>query len=262
MMPRSIFTLCPLCLYVKPSHSYFQPFLFMTKSVKTSKLFQISITNGNNGIMQEASNNELSSIQLHQQGGVVAFLPVLPSILSFTTQRKALIVLCYILFANIIYLQRRSHLRKMTKRRLFQIRTTKEDGVNLVMYVLNVVAWQVFVISIFPVLEPLSRLFGYVSFYYFYPNADGFGIIFEPLSVQHLPMSKRQCTQIRLDWHRFSLNVGNVGRDGYRHPPSVERNLPHLDIPRLKLKHWPWRRKQNMKMEAERRRSIERKKTY
>eukprot|EP00814_Leptocylindrus_danicus_P012063 CAMPEP_0116013676 /NCGR_PEP_ID=MMETSP0321-20121206/5859_1 /TAXON_ID=163516 /ORGANISM="Leptocylindrus danicus var. danicus, Strain B650" /LENGTH=67 /DNA_ID=CAMNT_0003483253 /DNA_START=286 /DNA_END=489 /DNA_ORIENTATION=- len=56
-------------------------------------------------------------------------------------------------------------------------------------------------------------------------------------------MSKRAKRQIRLDWHRFSVNVGNVGRDGYRHPPSVELNLPHLDVPAKGWKHWPWRRR-------------------
>ena len=68
-------------------------------------------------------------------------------------------------------------------------------------------------------------------------------MIFEPLSAQSLKQSKRTKHQIRLDWHRFKVNVGERGRDGYRHPPSVEWNLPHVDIPRRGMKHWPWRRK-------------------
>ena len=176
----------------------------------------------------------------------MAYLPFLSSsILNFITQRTALVALSYILVANTIYLQRRAHLRKMTKRKLLQIRTTREEGVNLGLHVTNIFAWQVFVTSVFPILEPLSRLCGFVSFYYFYPNANGCGIIFEPVSVQHLPIKKRQRSQLRLDWHKFSFNVGQIGRDGYRHPPSIERNLPHLDVPRLQLKHWPWRRKHN-----------------
>ena len=233
------------CLFSKPAHSYLNPFLStMTKVVTRNN-------NSNNllaQIMSGASDAEqLSSTPLlKQQGGVIIFLPpFLSSILSFITQQRAHIhiALCYILLANTIYLQRRSCLRKMTKRKLLKIRTTREEGVNLAMYITNILVWQIFVTTIFPLLEPFSRLFGYVSFYYFYPNAGGFGIIFEPLSVQHLSMSKRQRSQIRLDWHRFSVNRGNVGRDGYRHPPSVEWNLPHIDVPRLGLKHWPWRRK-------------------
>jgi len=146
------------------------------------------------------------------------------------------------LVTNFIYLSRRSVLRNMTKRRLLRIRLTREDGVSLRLYIANLITWQLFVTSIFPLLEPTSRLFGYVSFYYFYPNASGFGLVFEPLSAQSLKQSKRTKHQIRLDWHRFSVNVGPRGRDGYRHPPSVERNWPHVDIPKRGMKHWPWRR--------------------
>lgn len=158
-------------------------------------------------------------------------------------EQSTIFLTIYCLVANIIYLLRRSCVRNMPKRKLLQIRMTRENGVTIPLYITNLIAWQLFVNFIFPMLEPTSRVFGYVSFYYFYPNANGLGIVFEPLSVQDQPMSKRAKHQIRLDWHRFSVNVGNVGRDGYRHPPSVERNLPHLDVPQLGWKHWPWRRK-------------------
>lgn len=148
----------------------------------------------------------------------------------------------YCMTTNFIYLCRRSVVRKMSKRRLLKIRMSRE-GVSLRLYMTNIITWQLFVLTIFPMLEPLSRLFGYVSFYYFYPNAGGLGFIFEPVSAQHLNMSKRTKTQMRFDWHRFSVNVGDIGRDGYRHPPSIERNLPHIDMPKHQLKHWPWRRR-------------------
>jgi hypothetical protein len=41
----------------------------------------------------------------------------------------------------------------------------------------------------------------------------------------------------------FKFNVGNIGQDGFRHPPAIERNLPHIDITRKGIKHWPWRRR-------------------
>ena len=141
------------------------------------------------------------------------------------------------------YLLRRSHLRNMPKRKLLQIRLAREAGVNLPLYVINIIIWQLFVTILFPILELILRLFEHVSYYYFYPNASGFGIILEPLSAQSLSMSERAKHQIRCDWHRFSVNIGAIGRDGYRHPPSISKNAPHIDIPRKGLKHWPWRRK-------------------
>ncbi|KAL9190206.1 hypothetical protein ACHAXT_007417 [Thalassiosira profunda] len=152
----------------------------------------------------------------------------------------------YIFLSNFVYLLRRSHIRSMSKRKLLQIRMTREDGVSLPLYIANLLAWQAFVTLVFPLLEPVSRACAYCSFYYFYPNASGGGIIFEPLAAQTLAMNKRARSQVRIDWHRFSVNVGAIGRDGYRHPPSVQRNLPHLDIPERGWKHWPWRRKRNV----------------
>lgn len=249
---------CTLWVGIKPSHSSFLPTMLYntrregktTKSSNNNFFCQSVVRNTNDDNartpMRNFSNKELpSNINvLMQQGGIAAYLPFLSSILNYIiTQRSALVALSYILVANAIYLQRRSHLRKMTKRKLLQIRTTREEGVNLLLHITNLLAWQVFVTSVFPILEPLSRMCGFVSFYYFYPNANGCGIIFEPLAVQHLPMKKRQRSQMRLDWHKFSYNVGKIGRDGFRHPPSVERNLPHIDAPLLQMKHWPWRRK-------------------
>ena len=151
----------------------------------------------------------------------------------------------YMLIANIVYIARRSHLRNMPKRKLLQIRTTREPNTSLRLYVITLLSWQIFV-SIFPFVELFVRiLFRQVSFFYSYPNAHGVGIILEPLDAQAFSVSKRTKTQIRLDWHRFQINVGGIGRDGYRHPPSKEYNLPHLDIPKKQLKHWPWRRRYN-----------------
>ena len=149
----------------------------------------------------------------------------------------------YILSANLVYLARRSQLRNMPKRTILRIRTTREPGVSRRLFFVLVISWQLFVLTIFPLAEPVARLFGRTVLYYTYPNAHGAGIILEPLDVQHLPASKRTREQIRFDWHRFSVNRGGVGRDGYRHPPAVKLNLPHIDLPRRGLKHWPWRRK-------------------
>ena len=148
----------------------------------------------------------------------------------------------YATVTNILYLSRRSNLRRMTKRQLWKIRTTREAGVSLRLFLVMILSWQAFVL-VFPLVEPVARCFSHVSFFYSYPNAGGVGIILEPTNVQHLNANKRAKKQIRFDWHRFSVNVGGIGRDGYRHPPSICINRPHLDIPKLGLKHWPWRRR-------------------
>ena len=102
---------------------------------------------------------------------------MLPSIPSIPTalQNPAFIISIHFLLSNIAYLLRRSHLRGMSKIKLLQIRLTREVGVGLPLHATNIIVWQLFVTLIFPFLEPLSRFFGYVSFYYFYPNASGLG---------------------------------------------------------------------------------------
>mmetsp|Transcript_1366 Transcript_1366/g.1831 ORF Transcript_1366/g.1831 Transcript_1366/m.1831 type:complete len:196 (-) Transcript_1366:226-813(-) len=148
----------------------------------------------------------------------------------------------YMIAANFLYLSRRSYLRQMSKRKLLQIRTSREDCTTFTLYMTTVAVWQLFVF-VFPIVETVARMFGKVSFFYSYPNAGGLGFILEPRRAQHLSISKRTKQQIRFDWHRFSVNVGGIGREGYRHPPSIEMNRPHVDIPSKGLKHWPWRRR-------------------
>lgn len=164
------------------------------------------------------------------------------TMISTSTLSLAVPAASYVAFTNILYLARRSYLRDMTKRQLWKIRTTRETGVSFQLYIITILTWQAFV-AIFPLVELVAKMFGHVSFFYSYPNASGLGIILEPRNIQHLKQSKRAKQQIRFDWHRFNFNIGDRGRDGYRHPPSIERNLPHIDMPQRGLKHWPWRRR-------------------
>lgn len=173
------------------------------------------------------------------------------------------ILAAYSLFANLLYLARRASLRRMTIRELWKIRTTREEGVSRFLFAGMLVAWQVLVL-IFPFVEPCLRFWrmgrhplsppqaaayprntnrpGWTIFFYSYPKAQGGGYILEPLACQHLGANQRAKQQIRFDWHKFKYNVGPIGRDGFRHPPTVQRNLPHIDIPRYQMKHWPWRK--------------------
>jgi hypothetical protein len=122
------------------------------------------------------------------------------------------------------------------------MRTEREPGLSLAMFVVCLLAWQT-VVMIFPVTEPLARSFGYASYFNSYPNANGGGYVIERLAVQGLPGNNRTREQVRLDWHKFKFNVGDIGRDGFRHPPAIEMNLPHIDVPLKGIKHWPWRRR-------------------
>jgi hypothetical protein len=148
----------------------------------------------------------------------------------------------YMFLSNVLYLARRATLRRVSMLEILRIRTEREPGLSLVMFVACLLAWQT-VVMIFPVTESLARSVGYASFFYSYPNANGGGFVFERLAVQDLPGNNRSRAQVRLDWHKFKFNVGNIGRDGFRHPPAIERNLPHIDFPQKGIKHWPWRRR-------------------
>ena len=166
-----------------------------------------------------------------------------PSCCIAVLNSPAFAIAMYTAAANVAYLARRANVRNIRKRDIWSYRTTKIEGTPWTLYGISLVAWQAYALFLFPFVEPLARLLGYVSFMYDYPNARGFGYILEPLRVQDLSMAKRTKSQIRLDWHAFNVNVGKIGRDGYRHPPSVSWNLPHLDAPRWGVKHWPWRRR-------------------
>jgi hypothetical protein len=164
------------------------------------------------------------------------------TILTTTTQTLGILAI-YAVAANVFYLARRAHLRNMTMRRLWEIRTTRDPGVPLTLFGGMLVAWQCLVL-VFPLVEPLAKIATQgCIFFYSYPKAQGGGYIWEPLDCQTLGANQRAKRQIRLDWHRFVYNIGPVGRDGFRHPPSIERNLPHIDIPRYQIRHWPWRRR-------------------
>jgi hypothetical protein len=162
------------------------------------------------------------------------------------TTSPVLAASAYMLLSNLFYLARRAKLRKQSMLQILRIRTTKEPGLSVFMFVMCLLAWQTLVMS-YPVAECLfARSFGYTLFFYSYPKANGGGYILEPLAVQDLPSNKRSREQMRLDWHKFKFNVGNVGRDGFRHPPAMERNLPHIDVPQKEMKHWPWRRRHSL----------------
>ena len=152
----------------------------------------------------------------------------------------------YMTAANYVYLARRAHLRRRRKREILRLRVVREPGVSWSLFSVFVVSWQLFVLF-YPLVEPIASLFGFASFMYAYPNAHGVGFILEPVQTREgASVGDRTKSQIRLDWHRFSVNVGDIGRDGYRHPPTVEKNLPHLDIHRWGMKHWPWRRRHSV----------------
>ena len=171
----------------------------------------------------------------------------IPSLLSTAIiSSPAVQTTCYLLSANLFYLARRAHLRQQSMKTMLGYRIDREPGVSIPRYCSFLVAWQC-VVVLFPLVEPLLKVLNYCCLYYSYPNAQGFGVIVEPLECQHLPLNKRAKQQIRLDWHRFSVNVGDVGRNGYRHPPAKEMNRPHIDAPRWGIKHWPWRRQYSFK---------------
>lgn len=237
---RKLFSLVGF-LWSSPIHSFMSPSWRNCPSALLRLKGAPAWKHGQHGQHQQIT----TSSRMETRRNMLTSISTTASIIdnSSSMQHRALARTIHFLLANTMYICRRSNIRNMSKRKLLRIPLTREDGVELPLYITNILAWQFFVNFVFPLLELISRVFGYVSFYYFYPNAHGFGIIFEPLSAQSFSMSKRSKSQIRCDWHRFNFNIGPVGRDGWRHPPSVERNLPHFDIPKKGWKHWPWRQK-------------------
>jgi hypothetical protein len=176
-----------------------------------------------------------------------SLMPVPPHLQHlFATHPTLTASFVYMVAANYIYLTRRAQIRQETKITMLNYRIVREEGVSIPMHLIFLSVWQTFV-ALFPLVELIStHVFDYCCLFYSYPKANGCGILWEPIKVQHLPLNQRSKHQIRLDWHRFSINVGPIGRDGYRHPPSRQVNLPHLDIPQMGMKHWPWKKRRKI----------------
>jgi len=151
-------------------------------------------------------------------------------------------IACYMAAANVTYLARRSVLHRKAPIDILRAHLLR-DGMSWFLFAVCILSWQAFA-AVYPFLEAVCRVNNRASFFFYYPKASGVGLIMEPIEVVGLPYSKRRKKQIRLDWHRFSLNVGPVSRNGFRHPPSLLLNLPHIDIPERNVKHWPWRKGQ------------------
>ena len=78
------------------------------------------------------------------------------------------------------------------------------------------------------------------------PNANGCGLLVEQIAPAGSRRPGTAAQFLRVDWHRFRTNVGAPGRPYEhggvsRHPPAVDLNLPHLDLPSRGVRHWPWR---------------------
>ena len=154
----------------------------------------------------------------------------------------------YMLCSNAAYVFRRSVLHsRMTPRSVLRAHT-RRDGMSIPLFLACLFSWQCFV-SFYPILETGCRLASHSCFFYYYPKAQGMGIVIEPLDVMHLPGNKRRKSQVRFDWHCIAMNIGPCSKNGFRHPPTIRRNLPHIDIPRLGIKHWPWRIMTNLSCE-------------
>ena len=147
----------------------------------------------------------------------------------------------YVLVANVAYILRRSRLHNRLRPSDVVRMHTARDGMTVKHFVTCLLCWQVFVACLWPALELVCRLHSHASFLYYYPKASGVGVVFEPLSCMHLPGGKRRKYQVRVDWHTIPINIGPCARNGFRHPPTIRKALPHVDIPSRHVRHWPWR---------------------
>jgi hypothetical protein len=112
-----------------------------------------------------------------------------------------------------------------------------------VTHLAHVTAWLLLFQPLYPVLEVCLFPFDMAAFWFYYPSANGSGLIIDSRALRRSGKRGNAAQCFRLDWHRFGINVGaaypppNTGR----HPPKVECNLPHIDLPQRGVRHWPWR---------------------
>jgi hypothetical protein len=110
-------------------------------------------------------------------------------------------------------------------------------------HICHVLLWLFVFQPAYPLLETVLFPFDLAAFWFYYPKARGSGLIIDSRALRRAGKRGNAAQVLRLDWHRFELNVGkaypppNTGR----HPPSVLCNLPHVDLPQRGTRHWPWR---------------------
>ena len=115
-------------------------------------------------------------------------------------------------------------------------------GWGKAVHLLHVFLWLAVFQPLYPLLELVLRPFDLAAFYFYYPRANGAGLVVDSLARRRgLRGTKAQV--FRLDWQRFELNVGEryPSPNPGRHKPSVRCNLPHVDLPQRNVRHWPWR---------------------
>lgn len=153
----------------------------------------------------------------------------------------------YVAASTALYCFRRAALHKLTAAEVLRRHLTYEPGWpagfrGRVGFAASFIAWLALFQPIYPLLELGLRMNNLASFFYYYPNANGAGLLVQRISP------KEQV--LRLDWHRFNVNVGMAGKTaecglGYeyvsRHPPSMQLNRLHCDFPTMGVRHWPWR---------------------
>ena len=170
---------------------------------------------------------------------------------------------CHVTASCAAYCCRRGVLHSLGAREVARRHITFEpewpQGLRgIVGFTVSVVSFLLLFLPVYPLLEPALRTRGLASFFYYYPSANGCGVLVERVSDR--------VQLLRLDWHRFRVNVGAPGRPYEhggcsRHPPAVELNVPHIDWPCIGVRHWPWRQHTGLMMPVATRRAVWRAKT-
>jgi len=174
--------------------------------------------------------------RLRHVGGVAAFSASLAPGLA----GGAAFASAYIVAACCYYCSRHGAFSNQSARAIFIGKFLRPKEMSHGAFLLACTGWLGFLL-LYPLAEPLAALLGYSLFYFYYPNADGAGLIFQPRktswSLGRSPLSEN----IRLDWHRFNINVGAPLPTGGFAPPKRQLNLPHINSAARRLRTWPWR---------------------
>lgn len=142
---------------------------------------------------------------------------------------KAAALMVYIALSGVCYALRVGRRHQLTVREAICRKLVRPRNMSRRSFAMAFFGWLCF-LSVYPALEMVGVLCGFSAFYYYYPNANGAGLIFAPVSG---PAREVKGQASRLDWHKFHINVGSEG--------SLTLNLPHINSPARGLKSWPWR---------------------
>jgi len=165
---------------------------------------------------------------------------VLPGNQSFVAARPhalLILVIPYFLGSLYSYCRRSGYRHGIGSWEVLAKKLRRPNNMRCRTFAAALFGWLCF-IWFYPMLEIICSVLGRSTFFYYYPNAQGAGMIFSPAWSTASARDVRN-QAVRLDWHLIHIQVPS-GAGDYQ-SSSVTLNVPHLTVPAHGLKAWPWK---------------------